>query len=61
LGGSAALALKANRMIPKNKNFIVPRSPCIEPHDILIQFFNLNKQAATLLHKFLHFEFEPFE
>jgi len=61
LGGSADLALNANRMIPKNTNFIVPRSPCIEPHDILIQFFNLNKQAYTLPHKFLHFEFEPFE
>jgi hypothetical protein len=37
LGASAALALNAIRMIPKNTNFIFPRSACIEPHVILIQ------------------------
>ena len=37
LGASAALALNAIRMIPKNTNFIFPRSAWIEPHVILIQ------------------------
>jgi len=52
LGASAALALNAIRMIPKNTNFILPRSPCIEPHAILIQFFNLNKLTPYCDHCF---------
>jgi hypothetical protein len=52
LGASAALALNAIRMSPKNTNFIFPRSPCIEPHAILIQFFSLNKLAQQCVHCF---------
>jgi hypothetical protein len=36
-GAGLALTLNAIRMIPKNTNFIFPRSACIEPHVILIQ------------------------
>ena len=50
LGASDALALNAIRMTHKNTNFILPRSPCIEPHAILIQFFNLNKLAQQGAH-----------
>jgi hypothetical protein len=36
-GAGMALALNAIRMIPKNNNFILPRSACIEPNIIMIQ------------------------